>query len=246
MEHWEPLGRRLKVLVNERHRFNTDTLLLAHFSMPRPRERCADIGSGCGAIPLLWCARGEPGHVVALELQEEAVGLLRRTVRENGLDDRIAVLQGDARDYKALLPHQGLERVACNPPYFPVGSGAQSRKEGRALARHEEALTLEVLAQCARYALKTGGRLCFCLPAGRLAEAAGIFHAHGLEPKRLRLVQLDQDHPPYLFLMECRRSGKPGLQVEATLFLRDGAGKDSPELIKIYGDYLDNALQRRP
>lgn len=238
MEHWEPLGRELKVLVNERHRFNTDTLLLAHFSLPRPRERCADIGSGCGAIPLLWCARGEPWHVTALELQEEAAGLLRRSVRENGLEERIAVLQGDVRDYKALLPHQGLERMACNPPYFPAGSGAQSRKGGRALARHEGALTLEALAQCARYALKTGGRLCFCLPVGRLAEAAGVFHAYGLEPKRLRLVQLDQSRPPYLFLMECRRGGKPGLQAEPTLFLRNEAGEESQELREIYGDYL--------
>lgn len=246
MEHWEPLGKQLKVLVNDHHRFNTDTLLLAHFSTPRPKEHCADIGSGCGAVPLLWCTRGEPGSVTAIELQTEAVSLLRCSVRENGMEGRITVQQGDARDYKTLLPHQGLDRMACNPPYFPIGSGAQNQNEDRALARHEEALTLEDLAQCARYALKTGGRLCFCLSAARLTEAVEVFHGYGLEPKRMRLVQLDQSHPPYLFLMECRRGGKPGLQIAPALLLRDEAGADSGELVKIYGDYLDNALQRRP
>ena len=55
-EHWEPLGPSMKVLVNQNHRFNTDTILLAHFSMPGRGELCADFGTGCGTIPLLGCA----------------------------------------------------------------------------------------------------------------------------------------------------------------------------------------------
>ena len=235
--HWEPLGPGLKVLVSPCHGFNTDTLLLAHFSMPAPGQRCADLGTGCGVIPLLWCARGNPRQVLALELQEEGAGLAERSAAENGFSQKLQVVRGDLRDYKTLLPHQGLDRIACNPPYYPQGAGANGRKPGRTAARHEESMTLEDLCQAARFSLKFGGRLCFCLPMGRLAEAAALCRDQGLEPKRLRLVQLRADRPPYLFLMECRRGGKPGLTGEPTLLLRGEDGDWSREMLEIYGDY---------
>ncbi len=117
--HWEPLGGGLKVLVSAVHRFNTDTLLLADFSMPCRRERCADLGCGCGTIPLLWCSRGNPGPVTALELQEDAAVLAERSVRENGLESRVSVLQGDLRDYKALLPTRAWTLPSAIRPTTP-------------------------------------------------------------------------------------------------------------------------------
>lgn len=235
--HWEPLGKGLKVLVNNHHRFNTDTLLLADFSMPRPGQHCADLGCGCGTISLLWCGRSTPGLIYAVELQADAAALAERSVRANALEARISLIQGDLRDYKALLPHQGLDLAACNPPYFPPQSGLRGEIPQRALARHGEDFSLEDLALAARYSLKCGGRLCLCLPSFRLAEAAALFRAHGLEPKRLRLVQSQTEKSPYLFLMECRSGGKPGLQVEPVLILREKTGEFTPEMKQIYGDY---------
>ena len=145
MEHWEPLGSRLRVLVSPSHGFTTDTLLLAHFSLPRPGERCAELGCGCGAISLLWCARARPAHVAAIELQPQAAALAARSVRENGLEELVTVTQGDARDYRQLLPHQGLDRIACNPPYYPAGAGLPSQDPSRRTARHSRDLTLEDL-----------------------------------------------------------------------------------------------------
>lgn len=239
--HREPLGPNLHVLVSPCHSFNTDTLLLAHFSMPSPGQRCADLGTGCGAIPLLWCARGCPRQVLALELQEEGAALAERSAAENGFSENLQVIRGDLREYKALLPHQGLDLIACNPPYYPQGSGAKARQPERAAARHEESMTLEDLCSAARFSLKFGGRLCFCLPVERLAEAAALCRAMGLEPKRLRLVQLRADRPPYLFLMECRRGGKPGLVGEPTLLLRQADGNWSQDMLEIYGDYREGS-----
>ena len=51
---WEPLSSACRALVTREHSFTTDTLLLADFSLPRRGEVCADLGTGCGAIPLLW------------------------------------------------------------------------------------------------------------------------------------------------------------------------------------------------
>lgn len=240
MCHWEPLGREMAVLVSDVHRFNTDTLLLADFSLPKPRQRCADLGSGCGAIPLLWCARSSPASVLALELDKGAAELMQCSVRENRLADMLHIVCGDIREYKMHLPHQGLDLIACNPPYFTTGQ--RSSGSVRSQARHADTMTLYDLAEASRYALTNGGRLCLCLPVERMAEAMTIFSQRGLEPKRMRLVQSRPGRTPYLFLLECRKCGGQGLRLEPTLLLCGEAGGPTPELLAVYGDYSENHL----
>lgn len=237
--HWEPLGKDLRVLVDGVHGFNTDTLLLAGFALPRPGERCGDFGTGCGTIPLLWCCRGKPAHVTAVELQAPAADLAARSIEANGYGERITLLRGDVRDYKALLPHQSLDRIACNPPYYPPGTGAKGEDPQRDAARRGESLTLEDVARAARYALTCGGKLCICLPSWRLAEAIGTLREHRLEPKRLRLAQQNVEKAPYLFLLEAVSGGRPGLAVEPVLLIREESGF-SREMRRIYGDYTEN------
>ena len=74
---WEPLSPQAAVRVSRVHRFNTDTILLADFSMPKKGERCAELGAGCGVISLLWALRSDPARVFAVELQEDAAALCR-------------------------------------------------------------------------------------------------------------------------------------------------------------------------
>ena len=239
---WEPLAPGCQVLVTREHGFSTDTLLLAAFSQPRRGERCADLGTGCGTIPLLWRARGEPGHILAVELQPQAAEQARRSVERSGYNGHIQVVEGDVRDYKALLPCQGLDRVACNPPYTLPGAGAASPDPQRRAARQGDCFSLEDLAQAARYSLKHRGRLCLCLPVRRLAEALALFSRWDLEPKLLRLVQQRRDKAPYLFLLECRRGGRPGgLEAAPTLLLEEDTGGPTRELLEVYGSYRDNA-----
>lgn len=239
---WEPLAPGCQVLVTREHGFSTDTLLLAAFSQPRRGERCADLGTGCGTIPLLWRARGEPGPILAVELQPQAAEQARRSVERSGYEQHIQVVEGDVRDYKALLPCQGLDRVACNPPYTLPGAGAASPDPQRRAARQGDCFSLEDLAQAARYSLKHRGRLCLCLPVRRLAEALALFSRFDLEPKLLRLVQQRRDKAPYLFLLECRRGGRPGgLEAAPTLLLEEDTGGPTRELLEVYGSYRDNA-----
>ena len=239
---WEPLAPGCQVLVTREHGFSTDTLLLAAFSQPQRGERCADLGTGCGTIPLLWRARGEPGPILAVELQPQAAEQARRSVERSGYNGHIQVVEGDVRDYKALLPCRGLDRVACNPPYTLPGAGAASPDPQRRAARQGDCFSLEDLAQAARYSLKHRGRLCLCLPVRRLAEALALFSRWDLEPKLLRLVQQRRDKAPYLFLLECRRGGRPGgLEAAPTLLLEEDTGGPTRELLEVYGSYRDNA-----
>ncbi len=237
-EHWEPLSGGSRVLVSEDHTFGTDALLLADFSMPRRRERCADFGTGCGVIPLLWRVRGRAGPIAGAELQPEAAALARRSVEENGFSGEISIVEGDVR--RGLFPGGSLDLIACNPPYTAAGAGIPSGGEARRRARQGETLSLEELGRAARSALRYGGRLCLCLRPQRLAEAVEVFHACRLEPKRLRLVQQRAGKAPFLFLLECRLGGRPGLEVEPVLLLEGEDGAPTEEIERIYGDYRNN------
>ena len=233
---WEPLGKNAKVFVTREHSFNTDTILLAHFSSPKRKDNCADFGTGCGTIPLIWASKYTPKSITAVELQDKAYLQAKMSIEECGFD--IKLIQNDVNNFKELFPHQNLDLISCNPPYKADGTGIKNEVENMKIARHEDFLSLEQLAVAAKFSLKFGGRLCICQRPERLSDAMNIFRANQLEPKKLRLVQTRRDTAPFIFLLECRRGGKSGLEVMPTLILEEN-GQTTPEMLEIYGDYKD-------
>ena len=235
--HWEPLSKTCRVLVTREHRFNTDTILLAHFAAPRHKERCVDFGTGCGTIPLLWKIRYEPKTITGVELGEQAAMQAEMSVRENGFEESISIRRGDIRNIREIFPEPYIDLAACNPPYKAVGAGLRNEDTRMENARHECTCTLEDVAAAAKAILRFGGRLCICQRPERLTDAMAIFREYGLEPKKLRLVQQRQNSAPMLFLLEARRGGKSGLQILPTLLVEDENGTFSKEMLEIYGEY---------
>jgi tRNA1Val (adenine37-N6)-methyltransferase len=240
-EHLEPLSREISVIVSGNHRFNTDTILLAAFSVPRAGEVCADLGTGCGTIPLIWCSKAKPMSVYAVEIQEDACDMAHRSVALNELSDVIHVVSCDMKNLRAggsEIP-QPLDLIACNPPYKADGAGLKNSTEGQRIARHEVACGFEDIAAVAASLLRWGGRFCCCLRPERLCDAIFALRTAGVEPKRLRFVQQRQDKAPSLFLLQASRGGRPGMTVEPVLLIEDAAGGFSEEMKEIYGDYWE-------
>ena len=161
-EHLEALGNGVSVLVNETHHFGTDTILLADFCLPVKGKQAAELGAGCGAISMIWLREQPPAHITAVEIQEEAVDLLRRTVKYNEKEELVTVLREDLRQLQGKLPMGAMDLVACNPPYKTVGAGLVNAEEGKRIARHEVACTIEDVCLSAAGLLKYGGSLCLC------------------------------------------------------------------------------------
>lgn len=242
---WEPLSPQAAVRVSRVHRFNTDTILLADFSMPKKGERCAELGAGCGVISLLWALRSDPARVFAVELQEDAAALCRESVEHNGLSGVMEVIRADLRDsalLRGFFKPGSLDRMACNPPYQTAGTGVESREAGERIARHEVACTFADVAACARFFLRWGGKFCCCQRPERLPAVMAELSRAGLEPKRLQLVQQRPQKAPFLFLLEAVRGAKPGLRVEPVLFVEGDAGGWSQEILGIYGTYKEGRI----
>ena len=211
----------------------TDSFLLGAFAAAKRGERVCDLGAGTGLLGLLLLARQEDLHITNVELQSAACSLARRSAELNGLSDRITCVEGDLRD-KSLLGAGMFDLVVSNPPYFADGSGAQAAAAARCTARSEVTCTLEDVFAAAARLLRWGGRFCLVFRTERLAELMETARKHKLEPKRLRLVQNTPQSAPSLLLLECRRGGKTGLNVEAPFLMTNADGSPSSELDAVY------------
>lgn len=208
--------------VSEAYPLQTDALLLARFARLPDGGRACDLGTGCGAVPFVWCSEGVQIQIDGVERQPEAAALARRTAAENRWI-HVAIHTGDWRALPACLPAEGYSLVTCNPPYFPAGSGPACRGPAGRLSRFEYGPSLLAdLAGAAGYLLRQGGSFCLCHRPERLADVFVALRQAGLEPKRLQWVQQRADDAPWLFLLESKKGGRPGLRVLPPL-RREGA-----------------------
>lgn len=212
---------------------STDSILLADFFPNPDRQTIADLGSGCGILGLLLCGRSQSCHITGLEIQPEAVLISRENIRENRLEERLTIVQGDIRLHRSLLPAGSFHAVISNPPYFSAESGATAASS-LALARAETTCTLEQLCACAAWLLRYGGTFCLSYRPERLTDLLCTLRQFHMEPKRLKIVRHRADKAPCLVLVEARLGGKPGLQLEPELFLFNASGTPTEQYRKIY------------
>ena len=222
-------------LLQARHfRLGTDCVLLADFVNASGARRGIELGCASGAAMLLLLERSPKLHMTGIEIVPEAAETARENMALNNLTERSEIVTGDIRDHRALFRAGSFDLLVCNPPYFPHGSGALPQDTDRAAARSEIRCSLSELCAAAAYLMQTGGRACFIHRPERLSELLVNLAQAGLEPKRLRLVCRDAQAAPSLVLVEARRGGKPGLTVEASLYLQDPNGTESDEYKRIY------------
>ena len=182
-----------------------DALALGEFATVRPRWRVCDLGTGSGALLLMLARRAPDLQLAGVERDPLAARTARDNLAANGLPGELVL--GDWRE--APLPAGVFDLVVSNPPYFPPGSG-----RGNDPARMELHGGLEELCAAAGRLLKNGGRFALCHRPERLCDVLCTLRAHGLEPKRLKLVAHSPAHSPALLLVEAVKGGRPGLTVE--------------------------------
>lgn len=212
---------QLRIIQSRRgYRFSVDALLLAEFVSLKSGDCVVDLGAGCGIISLFLAVKREAGFIFGLELQGELASQAKRNIALNGLEKKIAVIQGDLR-HLPLAP--GFAHVViCNPPYRRERSGRVNPHPGKAIARHEITASLDDILAAGRILLKPGGRLALIYPASRLTEIFAKMKAQDIEPKRLRIIFPDSSSHAKLAMIEGVLSGESGLKILPPLFGQGG------------------------
>lgn len=226
MEHL-PNGYTLQ-LCEGAFPLSTDSMLLAHFVKLRKSARVLDLGSGCGTLGLLLCARDGSCTVTGLELSETAHAAAEANIRRNALGERLNSICTDFRN----LPSDYIGRFHCcvsNPPYFSGGPASMATP----LARRDDCCSPEELCKTAAHALRYGGDFYLVHKPEKLAQLISCGAAAGLEAKHLVLVRHKESGPITLILLQMRKGGKPGLQItEHSLF--DSQGEPTAYYREVY------------
>lgn len=233
-ERLEVVGKGLFVIVSRAHGFGADALLLADFAAPRLGERALDLGTGCGILPLFWCREEKLAHATGLELQQAGYDQFRRSILSDHLEGRLRAVCGDLRNWRPPAGEKLFDLVTANPPYYPPQAGAVCAQEHQRIVRQETQCTLADAVRAGARLTRFGGRFCICHKPERLCGVLCEMRARGLEPKRLRFVAQRAEYAPWLFLLEGRRGGKPGLRVEPLFVMEDASGVCSPGMRAIY------------
>lgn len=237
--NYERLSDNVKLAVSNEHTFGTDAVILAYFARPKHKDRCLDMGTGCGIIPMLWLRDSQQSTVHCLDIQENAYEQVKNSIRINSFDDRLIPHLCDLRSIGDQFSAECFTLVTMNPPYKPVNTGIESLGESARIARHEVCCNIEDAVKAANYLLSYGGRFCMCHRPERLVDALETMRRYKLEPKRLRFVSDKDGEEPFLFLVEGKKGAKPFLRVEPPLIIKQEDCRFTKEMLKVYGSYAD-------
>lgn len=236
-ERIDDLERNGYRIIQDTNRFcfGMDAVLLSGFARVKDGAKVLDLGTGTGIIPILLAAKTGASHLTGLEIQVDSADMASRSVRMNGLEDRITIVTGDIKEAGSLFDAASFDVITCNPPYMTSRHGLVNPEDAKAIARHEILCTLkDVIAQTAKL-LKPGGNFYMVHRPFRLAEIIVFLREYKLEPKRMQLVYPFVDKEPNMVLIEANRGGRPRMTVEKPLIVYKEPGVYMPEIYDIYG-----------
>ena len=216
---------------------STDSMALAHFARLPRNAHVLDLGSGCGTLGLLLCARDSSCRITGIELDPLAHQAALANIARNALDARMESICSDLRQLSDFFSPGQASVCISNPPYFSGGPDSRSLTD----ARKETCCTLADLMAAADHGLKYGGDFYAVYRPDRMMDLLAAMREAGIEPKRLCLVHPDINHKPCLLLVSGKKGGKAGCDMMRPLFLTNPDGTPTADAETIYetGDWVE-------
>ncbi len=138
----------------------TETLVEAALSIPRPPRHVLDLGTGSGAIAAALAHEWPTAQVDAVERDERAAAVAKLNARRLGFDDRLVVHRGS---WYEPLGGGRYDLIVSNPPYIdavepePWLDDAAWEPRGALIADDAGLADIRAITAGARHHLATGG-----------------------------------------------------------------------------------------
>lgn len=216
-------------------RFGIDAVLLSDFAKDIRADEMLDMCTGSGIVAILLSAKTKISKIFGLEIQEEVFSCAKRTIKLNGLENRVFLDMGDLKEGYKIYGKRRFDLVTCNPPYMPKGTAVTNDLTEKVIARHEVMCTLEDVIKSASELLKQHGHFALVHKPTRLADILCLMRKYEIEPKRIRFVHKEKDAVPSLVLVDGAYKGGNELRIMPPLYLYNENGEETEELKRIYG-----------
>lgn len=249
------------------YRYSIDSFILADFVSPAEENKIVDFGTGNGVIPLLL-SRKTKSKIVGLDIQNSLLRHAYCNITQNGLENQVALIQGDIRCSKSFFKSDYFDIVVSNPPYRKINSGRLNPNTEKAIARHEILITLPELVENAANLLCDKGKLVMIYLPERYDELIDTMVKNRLIPQKVRFIYSNKKSDSKMFLVEgIKRQGpqqeglppvtlakffqnkkllrcnniKGGKIVLNPLYIYDNNGNYTLEMQKIYDSFNYNS-----
>ena len=226
------LGFNLKIIQDTDYfNFSLDSVLLYNFINLKPNMKVIDICSGNCPIPLMMSKKID-NKIYAVELQKEVYELGKESIELNNLQDKIELLNMDAKDLNKVFDTDTFDLITCNPPYFKVNENSKRNDNTvKSIARHEIMITIEDIIVLARKLLKNNGSLALVHRPDRLSEIVELMNKYNLSLKKIQFIYPKDNTESNMVLIEATKNGNNSLKVLEPLIIHNENG-DYKENIK--------------
>lgn len=226
----------LKIIQNtEYFNFSLESILLPRFcEIKKGKLKIMDLCTGNAPIPLILSTLTS-SNIIGVEIQKEIYDLAMQSVEINNLQDRISLINMDARNITSEFNTDSFDLITCNPPYFKyVESSNINNNSVKSIARHEISITLEDIIKIGRKLLKNNGSLVIVHRTDRISEIIKLMEDNNLAPKRMRFIYPKTRENSNLVLIDARKNGNVGLKVLPPLICHNEDGSYTEEVLNMF------------
>lgn len=138
----------------------TDGVLLGAWTEPTGAKRILDIGTGSGLLAIMLAQRSS-AIIDAIEINQDAATQARENFESCHWSEQLQIHNVSLQEF-ANQPGYKYDLIITNPPFF--STGPQSPDTNRAMARHNNSLTVDELILCSVKMLTREGKIALILP----------------------------------------------------------------------------------
>ena len=214
--------------------FSLDSVLLVNFCDIRKNYKILDICSGNCPIPLMLESKVN-NKIYACEIQKEIYELGLESIKLNDLEERIDLLNMDAKELTKKFETDTFDLITCNPPYFKSNEKSiKNDNDIKSNARHELLINLEDIFKVSRKLLKNNGKLVMVHRTERLDEIIELSKKYNLNIKRIQFIYPKENEESNMIIIEAHKNGKEGLKVLPPIIVHDSKGNYKKEIEEMF------------
>lgn len=216
--------------------FGMDCVLLAHFAaddIKKNDEKVCELCCGNGAGSIIMLAERPRFSITAVEIRQKAASLAEYNAAQNGLSDKLTVINCDMRSLNSSY-NGGFGAVVVNPPYNAPAEGLSPKTDDAAIARSEVTANLNDVIYTAMRLLKDKGRLYMVHKANRLSEIISVMAKYNMQPKLLRTIHSNENSKANLILICAAKNAGVWLDIAPPIIVYDNNGNYTNQIYKIY------------
>ena len=195
-----------------------------------PASQVLDLGTGTGLLSLMYAQKNSTTQIDAIEIDPSAATQANENFKSSPWKERLQIIQADATCYEYTHTY---DLILSNPPFFE--NDLKSKKAGRNLALHSEALNLEDLLSIISRQINPAGKFAILLPWHRSAYFENLCRSKGFFPADKLSVRQTPRHPFFrsMLLFSTERASVQ----ESEIIIQNSPGIYSSEFTHLLKDY---------